>query len=90
MTEPIDNSLLLLVAAPLAIIQALMIFFSLVGKVKLMRWVNIIVALVFALFNVGFLVEAQVGWEYLLGAGYLFMNGLIIWQAWNWPVISNK
>jgi hypothetical protein len=20
-----------------------------------------------------------------LGAGYLLMNGLIIWQAWNWP-----
>jgi hypothetical protein len=84
MTEPIDNNLLLFVAVPLAITQALMIFFSLVGKVKLMRWVNVIVALVFALFNIGFIAEAQFGWEYLLGAGYLLFNVLMIWYAWKW------
>jgi hypothetical protein len=85
MNEPVDDSLLLLVAVPLALIQALMIFFSLVGKAKWMRWANIVVTFIFALFNVGFMVDAHVGWEYLLGAGYLLMNGLIIWQAWNWP-----
>jgi hypothetical protein len=85
MNEPIDDSLLLLVAVPLALIQALMIFFSLTGKAKVMRFVNIIAALVFTLFNVGFMVDAHVAWEYLLGAGYLLMNGLIIWQAWTWP-----
>lgn len=84
-SEPVDNNLLLLVAVPLAVIQALMIFFSLVGKATLMRWLNIIMALVFLLFNVGFLVEAHVGWEYLLGAGYLLFNGLIIWHALKWP-----
>ena len=84
-TEPVDDNSLLLVAVPLAIIQAMMIFFSLVGKVKLMRWINMGMALVFTLFNVGFLTEAHVGWEYLLGAGYLLVNVLIIWQAWNWP-----
>jgi len=84
-TEPIDNNLLLLVAVPLAIIQALMIFFSLVGKAKVMRWVNIILALVFLLFNVGFFAEAQFGWEYLLGTGYVLLNGLVIWNAWTWP-----
>ena len=83
-TEPIDNNLLLLVAVPLAITQALMIFFSLVGKAKVMRWVNMIVAVVFLLFNVGFIAEAQFGWEYLLGAGYLLFNGLIVWYAWKW------
>jgi hypothetical protein len=83
-TEPVDNNLLLLVAVPLAITQALMIFFSLVGKAKVMRWVNMIVAVVFLLFNVGFIAEAQIGWEYLLGAGYLLVNGLIVWYAWKW------
>ena len=83
-TEPIDNNLLLLVAVPLVITQALMIFFSLVGKAKVMRWVNMIVAVVFLLFNVGFIAEAQFGWEYLLGAGYLLVNGLIVWYAWKW------
>lgn len=84
MNEPIANSLLLVVAAPLALIQALMIFFSLVGKVKIMRWANLILALVLAVFNIGFIAEAQFGWEYLLGAGYLLFNILIAWQAWKW------
>lgn len=83
--EPVDNNLLLLVAVPLAIIQALMVYFSLVGRAKVMRWVNVVVALVFMLFNVMYLVEAHVGWEYLLGVGYLLFNGLIVWYAWNWP-----
>ena len=84
LAEPIDNNLLLFAAVPLAITQALMIFFSLVGKAKLMRWVNMIVGTVFLLFNIGFIAEAQLGWEYLLGAGYLLFNGLIVWQAWKW------
>ena len=84
-TAPVDNSLLLFVAVPLAVIQALMIFFSVIGKAKVMRWVNIILALVFLLFNVGFLVEAQFGWQYLLGAGYVLFNGLVVWYAWSWP-----
>jgi hypothetical protein len=83
-SEPVDNNLLLLVAVPLALIQALMIFFSLKGKARVMRLVNIIVALVFVLLNVGFFVDAHVGWEYLLGTGYLLFNGLIVWQAWKW------
>lgn len=84
-SEPVDNNLLLLVAVPLALIQAMMIFFSLVGKATLMRWVNMIMAVVFLFFNVMFLVEAHVAWEYLLGAGYLLFNGLIFWYAWRWP-----
>jgi hypothetical protein len=58
---------------------------NLVIPVKLVRWVNIITAIVFLLFNVGFLIEAHVGWEYLLEAGYLLFNGLIVWYAWKWP-----
>jgi len=84
MNEPIDNNLLLFVAVPLALIQALMIFFSLAGKAKIMRWANIILALVFAVFNLGFITESQFGWQYLLGAGYLLFNVLTVWQAWKW------
>ena len=84
-SDPVDNNLLLAVAVPLAIIQALMILFSLIGKAKLMRTVNIIMSCVYILLNVGFLVDAHVGWEYLLGAGYLTFNGLIIGFAWTWP-----
>ena len=83
-SEPVDNNLLLIVAVPLALIQASMIYLSLVGKAKLMRWVNIIRACVFLLFNIGFIIEAQVGWEYLLGTGYILFNALIVWNAWKW------
>ena len=84
MSAPIENSLLLFVAVPLAITQALMIFFSLTGKSKVMRLVNMIIGFVFIFFNVMFMVEAHVGWEYLLGAGYLLFNGLIVWHALKW------
>ncbi len=84
-TEPIDNNLLLFVAVPLAIIQALMVFFSLTEKAKIMRWVNVFFAIVFLVFNVGFLFDAHVEWEYLLGTGYLLVNGLTFWRALKWP-----
>jgi hypothetical protein len=84
-TEPIDNNSLLFVAVPLAIIQALMVFFSLTGKAKIMRWVNVFFAIVFLVFNVGFLFDAHVEWEYLLGTGYLLVNGLTFWRALKWP-----
>lgn len=84
-SPPAENNLLLFVAVPLEIAHALMIYFSLTGKAKVMRFVNLIAALVFIAFNVGFMVEAQFGWQYLLGSGYLLFNGLIVWHAWRWP-----
>ena len=87
MSAPVENNLLLFVAVPLAITQALMIFFSLTGKAKVMRLVNMIIGFVFIFFNVMFMVEAHVGWEYLLGAGYLLFNGLIVWHALKWSTI---
>ena len=82
MSEPADGTLLMLVAVPLAIIQASMIFLQHVVRTKVMRWINIILAIVYLVFNAGFLFEATVGWEYLLGAGYVAFNLLIMWFAW--------
>lgn len=84
-TEPVDNELLLFVAVPLAVIQTFMILYSLVEKPKVVRWANIIVVLVFVVFNLGYLAEANAGWEYLLGIAYLLVNALIIFYAWRWP-----
>ncbi len=80
-----SNDLLTFVAAPLAIIQTLMIVFTLVGKPKLVRWINIIAAIVFLLFNIGYISEAVDGWEYVLGIAYVLFDVLIIWTAWKWP-----
>ncbi|MFC1945192.1 hypothetical protein ACFLWF_00390 [Chloroflexota bacterium] len=84
-SRPIADNLLLFVGVPTAVIQALMIFFSLVGKAKVMRRVSIIVALAFVGLNIGFMVDSHTGWEYLLGTAYLLFNVLIIWYAWKWP-----
>jgi hypothetical protein len=84
-SEPAADNLLLFVAVPLEVVQALMIFWSLSGKAKIMRWVNIIAAVVFVVFNIQFMIDAHTGWEYLLGSAYLLFNVLIIWYAWKWP-----
>ncbi|UCE37478.1 MAG: hypothetical protein JSW00_18820 [Thermoplasmata archaeon] len=86
--DPVSNDLLTFLAAPLAIIQTFMIVFSLIGKPKLVRWVNIIMAIVFLLFNIGYLSEAVDGWEYLLGIAYVLFNVLMIWTAWMWPKLE--
>ncbi len=83
--DPISNDLLLFGAAPLAIIQTLMVVFSLVGKAKFARLANLIVPIIYLLFNLGYLSEAVDGWQYLLGIAYVMFNVLIIWTAWNWP-----
>jgi hypothetical protein len=85
LNEPVANELLVFVAAPLALIQAGMILFSLVGKAKIVRWANICIAPMFILFNIGFIAEGKFGWEFLLGTGYIVVNFLIILFAWKWP-----
>jgi len=88
--DPISNNLLAFVAAPLALIQAGMIIFSLTGPAKFVRWANICITPVFILFNIGFLLEAKFGWEIILGVGYLMVNVLIMAYAWKWPRIDDE
>lgn len=83
--EPASDDLLVAVAVPLALIQSSMILFSLIGKPNIVRWVTIGLGAVYAVFNLGYIAEATVGWQYLLGIGYLAFSGMIIWFAWNWP-----
>jgi hypothetical protein len=83
--DPISDALLTFVAAPLAVTQAFMIIFSLIGEPKYVRWVNICVAPVFILFNIGYLAEGTQGWNYVLGIAYIAFNVIIIWYAWHWP-----
>jgi hypothetical protein len=83
--EPISDALLTFVAAPLAMTQAFMIVFSLIGEPKWVRWLNIGVAPIFILFNIGYLSEGSQGWNYVLGLAYIMFNVVIIWYAWNWP-----
>ncbi len=83
-SEPVADNLLLFVSIPTAVTQALMVFFSLTGKAKVMRWASILVALVFLALNIVFMLDAHIGWQYPLGTAYLLFNILIIWYAWKW------
>jgi hypothetical protein len=84
-TEPITETIILIVAPTLAIIQTLMVVFSLKAELKYVRLGNLVVPLVFLLFNVGYLVENSEVWNYLLGIAYILFNVLIIWNAWKLP-----
>jgi hypothetical protein len=82
---PITETIFLIVAPTLAITQTLMVVFSLKGEPKYVRLVNLVVPLVFLLFNIGYIAESSEVWNYLLGLAYLLFNVLIIWHAWKWP-----
>ena len=85
MSEPVTDSLILFVAPTTAIVLTLMVVFSLMGPPASVRLANLIVAPVYLLFNVVFLVDATQGWEYYLGVFYVLFNVLIIWRAYTWP-----
>jgi hypothetical protein len=83
--EPIMSSIILIVAPTTAVVQALMIAFTLIGPVKFVRVANLIVPIVFLLFDIGYLSEGSENWHYYLGIFYLLFDVLIIWHAWKWP-----
>jgi hypothetical protein len=85
LASPAAGNLLFFVSVPTAAAQALLIFLSAAGKAGAMRWVNLIAGVAFAAFNIGFLAEAQFGWQVLLGTIYLLFNALVIRYAWKWP-----
>jgi len=85
MGEPATDSWILFVAPTTAIVLTLMVVFSLMGPPTYVRLANLIMAPVYLLFNVVFLVDATQGWEYYLGVFYVLFNVLIIWRAYTWP-----
>ena len=84
-TEPLTEPIFLLIAPITAIIQALMIASSLKGSPKYVRLANIVVSIVFLVFNIGYLADSSESWNYLLGSAYIVFNLLIVWHAWKWP-----
>ena len=73
-----------LVAAVLMVMPILMIFLSVTLNQPVNRWVNIVVAAFFFLFNlVGLPTYPSMYDKFLLIVSMVF-NGLTIWYAWNW------
>ncbi len=78
------NQWMYLAMAVLMLIPILMVFLTLVLSQPANRWVNIIVAGFFILFNmVGLPTYPSLYDKFLLVVSMVF-NGVTIWYAWNW------
>ncbi|MCW4013643.1 MAG: hypothetical protein NWF07_11715 [Candidatus Bathyarchaeota archaeon] len=82
--EPITETIIMVIAPSLAIIQTIMIVYSLRGAPRGVRWSNILVPLVYLLFNIQYLAESSAIWNIILGFAYIICNIMIIWNAWKW------
>ncbi|MGY5876171.1 MAG: DUF6326 family protein [Candidatus Thorarchaeota archaeon] len=80
MTEEMLAGMAMLMMLPIA-----MVFLSWELKYKPNRWLNIVVAIFFIVFDgIGFIMPRPL-FENVLGIGYVVFCALIVWFAWKWP-----
>ena len=71
--------------AALMVVPILMVVFSLLLPQNINRWVNIIVAIFWIIFNLSSLSGYPVYNKFLLIVSMVF-NVMIVWYAWKWEV----
>ena len=79
---------LLLLFAVVLLVPLVMAFLSLTLKGSMNRWVNIIVGIVYAVFELLALSEVAVkpsAWAILMILSKLVVLALVVWYAWKWP-----
>ena len=79
---------LLLLFAVVLLVPLVMAFLSLTLKGSMNRWVNIIVGIVYAVFELLALSEVAAkpsAWAILMILSKLVVLALIVWYAWKWP-----
>ncbi len=75
---------LMLGMAALLVIPAVMVFLSVTLKRSVNRWINIIFAIFFFVFNlIGLPTYASAYDQFLISVGLIF-NVLTVWHAWKW------
>lgn len=84
--EPITETAIMVIAPSLAIIQTLMIVYSLSGSSRKVRLLNMVIPIVYLLFNIQYIFEGSQIWNYVLGSAYIGFNIMLIWTAWKWRV----
>jgi hypothetical protein len=75
---------MLLGIAVLMVIPIIMVFLTLVLGYPVNRWANIIVAVIFFVFNLAGLPTYPSAYDKFLIAVSLVFNVLTVWYAWNW------
>jgi len=79
---------LLLLFAVVLLVPLVMAFLSLTLKGSMNRWVNIIVGIVYAVFELLALSEVAAkpsAWAILMILSKLVVLALVVWYAWKWP-----
>ena len=84
----IETQLEFFAVAVLMVMPSMMIFFALVVKPNINRWLNIILAAFYIVLLIA--VNTETGWWF-----YLFLTAIeilismaIIWYAWKWPTLE--
>jgi hypothetical protein len=80
---PLTQAMLLGIAA-LMVIPIVMVFLSLILINPVNRWTNIIVAIIFFLFNIIGLPTYPSAYDKFLIVVSLVFNSLTVWYAWTW------
>jgi hypothetical protein len=81
--KPVTQGMWLGIAA-FMLIPILMVFLSLALSQPITRWANIVVAIIFFLFNLVSLPGYPSTYDKFLLAVSLVFNGLTVWYAWRW------
>ncbi|AZG74888.1 DUF6326 family protein [Shewanella livingstonensis] len=86
----IETQLEFFAVAVLMVMPSVMIFFTLVVKPNINRWLNIILAAFYIVLLIA--VNTETGWWF-----YLFLTAIeilisvaIVWYAWNWPRVKDS
>ena len=75
---------MLLTASILMIIPAVMVFLSLALRLKVNRWANIIVGVLYTFVNIGNLIGGTWIYSKTFGVLEIALTFLIVWYAWKW------
>ncbi|MBI9101552.1 MAG: hypothetical protein JEY99_03980 [Spirochaetales bacterium] len=89
-TVPANNSLLLLVAAPLGVIQVGLILIPFFLKDRVVKITTYIFVPVYLFFNILNIFDISNGWEYLLTSVYIALNILTAVVLFKWNVSKKK
>ena len=87
-SEAMGSAAFLLVRALLRWIPLVMAFLSMTLKDSANRWTNMILGVVFTVFNIYHLTLPCVGsraHQWLIVGSTVVVTALIAWYAWNWP-----
>jgi len=77
--------MLWMIGAITMIVPVVMVFLSLILKHKVNRWANIILGIVYTIYNlIGLPTYVSAYDKFLIFAGIVF-TALVVWYAWKWP-----